>query len=68
MLVSLDDRHVVEQTGDDIAIPGRDFTFGELERAQADGDLAALKDAGMRSGRVVLADLLAVREQVPATN
>jgi len=31
---------------DDLDIPGRDYTFGELYRAQADGDFAALAAAG----------------------
>jgi glucose-6-phosphate isomerase len=33
---------VTGQVGDDLAIPGRDFTFGTLQAAQASGDLAAL--------------------------
>lgn len=31
---------------DDLAIPGREYTFGRLYRAQADGDFAALAAAG----------------------
>jgi hypothetical protein len=36
----------------DLPIPGRSFGFGELIRAQADGDLRALEDAGRRVARV----------------
>ncbi|MHB1139437.1 MAG: hypothetical protein ACYC2O_10810, partial [Microthrixaceae bacterium] len=53
---------VVQVVGDhdvDVPVPGEDFTFGRLERAQADGDLAALRGAGQRAVRVPLADLLA---------
>lgn len=62
------DRHVVVQVLDDpsaddrsadVAIPGQSFTFGQLLRAQADGDLAALAAADKRAFRVPLADLLA---------
>ncbi len=31
---------------DDVGIPGRPFTFGELIRAQAQGDAAVLADHG----------------------
>ncbi len=62
------DRHVVIQVLDepsaadpsaDVAIPGQTFTFGQLLRAQADGDLAALAAADKRAVRVPLAELLA---------
>jgi glucose-6-phosphate isomerase len=43
----------------DVPVPGERFTFGELERAQADGDLRALRAAGKRAVRVPLSDLLA---------
>lgn len=49
---------VVSDDPDDVAIPGEDFTFGQLKHAQADGDLAALKAAGKRAVRVPLAELL----------
>jgi glucose-6-phosphate isomerase len=56
------DRIVVLQVlvapAQDLAIPGESFTFGRLERAQADGDLAALQAAGKRAVRVELMDLL----------
>lgn len=41
-------------TVDDIAVPGRSETFGALERAQADGDLLALRSRGRRAWRVHL--------------
>ena len=38
----------------DLTIPGRDYTFSQLLRAQADGDFAALADAGRPVMRVEL--------------
>jgi glucose-6-phosphate isomerase len=58
------DRIVVVQAvadvapGDDVEVPGAGFTFGRLERAQADGDLTALATAGKRAVRVRFEDLL----------
>jgi len=49
---------VVEDDPDELAIPGRDYGFGTLLRAQAAGDLRALRDQGLRAGRVPLQDLL----------
>jgi hypothetical protein len=40
----------------DAAIPGRKYTFGVLKRAQARGDLAALRGHGCRVLRVCLGD------------
>jgi glucose-6-phosphate isomerase len=37
---------------EDAAIPGRSFSFGQLKRAQAAGDLAALRAAGRRAVHV----------------
>ena len=45
---------VVDETGDEVPIPGRDFGFGRLIRAQAAGDLAALEERGRRVIRVRL--------------
>ncbi len=45
---------VVEAPRTDLAIPGRDLTFGRLLGAQADGDLTALRDRGRRAARVDL--------------
>ena len=53
---------VVAEPGDDLGVPGAEFTFGELLQAQADGDLAALVAAGKRVVRVPLAELLAVAD------
>lgn len=57
------DRQVVVQVvrpdgGEDVGVPDAPFTFGQLLRAQADGDLAALADAGKRAVRVPLDALL----------
>jgi hypothetical protein len=48
---------VVDETGDEIAIPGQPYGFGKLIRAQAAGDFAALKERGRQAVRVRLADL-----------
>jgi transaldolase/glucose-6-phosphate isomerase len=48
---------VVEEPAQDLPIPGRPFSFGTLLRAQAAGDLAALRDRGRRVARVRLEDL-----------
>jgi hypothetical protein len=37
---------VVDDTGDEIPIPGQDFGFGRLIRAQAEGDFRSLSDLG----------------------
>ncbi len=52
---------IVQVVGDDdlvIDIPGRDFDFATLKQAQAEGDLRALRDRGIRAGRVALEELL----------
>ncbi len=48
---------VVDDTGDELPIPGRDFGFGRLIRAQAAGDYAALKERGRRVARMRLEDI-----------
>ena len=48
---------VDDDPAEDAAIPGRPFTFGELIRAQALGDLRALRSRGRRVARVHLSDL-----------
>jgi transaldolase / glucose-6-phosphate isomerase len=48
---------VVDDTGDDVAIPGREFGFGRLIRSQAAGDFAALEERGRRVIRLRLEDL-----------
>ena len=48
---------VVDETGDEIPIPGQDFGFGRLIRAQAEGDLRSLKERGRQIVRVRLEDL-----------
>ena len=42
----------------DIAIPGRDFSFGTLIQAQAAGDLQTLHERGLRAGRVDIHEFL----------
>jgi hypothetical protein len=53
---------VVEPPSTDLPIPGRGLTFGRLLRAQADGDLAALRDRGRRVARVDLDGLDALAD------
>ena len=45
---------VVDDTGDEIPIPGRDFGFGRLIRAQAEGDFRSLRERGRQIVRVRL--------------
>jgi glucose-6-phosphate isomerase len=48
---------VVDDTGDEIPIPGQDFGFGRLIRAQAEGDFRSLRERGRQIVRVRLEDL-----------
>ena len=48
---------VVDDLGEELAIPGRDFGFRTLIAAQAAGDLEALEERGRQVCRVRLADL-----------
>jgi transaldolase/glucose-6-phosphate isomerase len=43
---------VVDDTGDELAIPGQPFGFGKLIRAQAAGDYASLQERGRRVARI----------------
>ena len=47
---------VVDDTGDEIPIPGQPFGFGKLIRAQAAGDFASLQERGRRVARIRLED------------
>jgi transaldolase/glucose-6-phosphate isomerase len=48
---------VVDDPGDELPIPGRDFGFAQLIRAQAKGDYESLKERGRRVARVRLDDV-----------
>jgi hypothetical protein len=48
---------VVDDLGEELEIPGRDFGFRTLIAAQAAGDLAALEERGRKVCRVRLEDL-----------
>jgi transaldolase / glucose-6-phosphate isomerase len=48
---------VVDDTGEEVPIPGREFGFGRLIRAQAAGDFASLQERGRSVVRVRLEDL-----------
>jgi transaldolase/glucose-6-phosphate isomerase len=43
---------VVDETGEELPIPGRPFGFGKLIRAQAAGDFASLQERGRRAARI----------------
>ena len=45
---------VVDDTGEELPIPGREFGFGRLIRAQAAGDYESLKERGRRVARIPL--------------
>jgi hypothetical protein len=48
---------VVDDTGEELPIPGQRFGFGRLIRAQAAGDFAALRERGRKVVRIRLEDL-----------
>jgi phosphoglucose isomerase-like protein len=48
---------VIDDQGDELAIPGKPFGFRRLIRAQAAGDLETLKERGRRVARARLEDL-----------
>src|SRR6185295_18588886 len=48
---------VVDDTGDELPIPGRDFGFARLIRAQAAGDYESLKERGRRVARIRLEEV-----------
>ena len=48
---------VVDDAGDELPIPGRDFGFRRLIQAQAAGDLASLEERGRRIVRIRLEDV-----------
>jgi transaldolase / glucose-6-phosphate isomerase len=50
---------VFDEPKEDLPIPDREFTFGQLIAAQAAGDLAALRERGRRAGRVPREAILA---------
>ncbi len=48
---------VVDDTGDELPIPGQPFGFGKLIRAQAAGDYALLAERGRRLARIRLEEV-----------
>ena len=48
---------IVPDDGEDLSIPGRPYGFGELRRAQALGDLQALRAHGRRVARATVDEL-----------
>jgi glucose-6-phosphate isomerase/transaldolase/glucose-6-phosphate isomerase len=62
---------LVADTGDDVDIPGEDYSFRTLKHAAATGDLQTLRDHGLAAERVTLegdpvAALNALRERIEA--
>jgi hypothetical protein len=51
---------MVSEPRSDLPIPGKPITFGQLEAAQADGDLASLRGHGRRVTRITLDQLEAL--------
>ncbi len=49
---------VVGDDPDDVDVPGAPYSFSQLKRAQADGDLLTLRSHGLRAARVTIDDLL----------
>jgi hypothetical protein len=49
---------LVDDTGEELAIPGQPFGFGRLIRAQADGDYASLQERGRRVVRWTLEEVV----------
>jgi transaldolase / glucose-6-phosphate isomerase len=47
---------IVDEVGEELPIPGKEFGFGRLIRSQAAGDLAALEAQGRRAIRIRLED------------
>jgi len=45
---------ILGTTADDVAIPGEDYSFETLKRAQADGDLLVLREHGLPVERIVV--------------
>jgi phosphoglucose isomerase-like protein len=48
---------VVDDTGEELAIPDKPFGFGKLIRAQAAGDFASLQERGRRVARIRLEEV-----------
>jgi glucose-6-phosphate isomerase len=56
----------VTAAGDDLPVPGRPYTFGQLQLAQASGDLGALQGRGRPALRLHLTDRAAGLQQLLA--
>ena len=48
------ERELVDDPGDEVPIPGQDFGFRRLIRAQAEGDFRSLQERGRKIVRVRL--------------
>jgi hypothetical protein len=54
----------VDDPAGDLEVPGEDFTFATLIRAQADGDLQTLRSHGLPAVRITVGDIDAIKEQL----
>jgi glucose-6-phosphate isomerase len=45
---------LLHDSGPDVAVPGKAYTFASLEHAQADGDLQTLRTHGLPAGRLTI--------------
>jgi hypothetical protein len=55
---------LIDEPKQDLEIPGEDFTFKTLIRAQADGDLETLRSHGLPAVRITVGDIDAIKEQL----
>lgn len=55
---------LVDEPAGDLQVPGEDFTFKTLIRAQADGDLQTLRNHGLPAVRITVGDIDAIKEQL----
>ena len=58
---------LVSRPVNDISVPGRDFTLGELIASQASGDAAVLAEHGRPVLRLTLSDVVAAVSQISAS-
>jgi transaldolase/glucose-6-phosphate isomerase len=47
---------LVDQIAEDVQVPGKNYTFGKLIRAQAEGDFQALQNRGRRALKINLGE------------
>src|SRR3954454_5308824 len=55
---------LIDEPSRDLEVPGEEFTFKTLIRAQADGDLETLRSHGLPAVRITVGDIDAIKEQL----